>query len=413
MNLNFIRKIFLGSFVGLFLPLFAFAQSGTQIQNISWNLDSTNPFSVSGGGTMTLNGNTWQQISNTFKWQIQWGYAGNYTPESGSNASLGGESVFMGYIPNNATPTNLFTSTASHLSQVPGTNQYVFNIPSVFQNVLWPASNYYFDIIEWDQAGTDGTRRFFEGVVQTDRLNPSSVTLNVNQGSNNAYLINFTVNGPQNILNSMPVSLYITNSQATGAVDTAPQNPIWAGTATFSQNTLNFSIPSGILNTGTNYYLRIINAQPGAGGLSLLDQDILINVPAPTTPPSGGGSQNPTNPNTDQGDFASPDDFSNGIVNCDGVNVECNFERLLDLVNRSVNFVIFIIGIPLVALSFVYAGFLMATSGGSSGKKDQAKAAISGAVTGLIILLAAWLIVRTVLLVFGYQGPLLGILGAN
>lgn len=413
MNSNFIRKIFLGSFVGFLLPLFAFAQSGTQIQNISWNLDSTNPFSVSGGGTMTLNGNTWQQISNTFKWQIEWGYAGNYTPESGNNVSLGGGSVFMGFIPNNATPTNLFTSTAVHLSQVPNTNQYVFNIPSVFQNVLWPASNYYFDIIEWDQAGTDGTRRFFEGVVQTDRLNPSSVTLNVNQGSNNAYLINFTVNGPQNILNSMPVSLYITNSQATGSVDTAPQDAIWAGTATFSQNTLNFSIPSGILNNGTNYYLRIINAQPGAGGLSLLDQDILINIPAPNTPPSGG-DQNPNpNPNPGQSDFTSPDDFSNGIVNCDGVDVECNFERLLDLVNRSVNFVIFIIGIPLVALSFIYAGFLMATSGGSSGKKDQAKAAISGAVTGLVILLAAWLIVRTVLLVFGYQGPLLGILGAN
>jgi hypothetical protein len=413
MRLNFFKKILLTAFTLAVLPTNLFAQSGSQIQSVTWNLDSTNPFSVNGGGTMTLLGNTWQDISGTFKWQIEWGYAGNYVSDGNGGFSLNGSSSFMGYIPNNATPNNLFTSTATHLSQVPGTNQYVFGLPTVFQNSLWPASNYYFDIVEWDQAGTAGVKRFFEGVIQTDRLNPQSVTLDVNQGTNEAYFLSFNVNGPQGILNSMPVSLYITSSQISGPIDENSPNVVWAGTSMFLQNYLNFSVPVGVLNTGTNYYLRIVNSQPGAGGLSLLEEDVLINIPAPVNPNQGDDDQNP-NPNPGQtGGPSSPDDFSNGIVNCDGVLVECNFEKLLDLVNRGVNFVIFIIGVPLVALSFVYAGFLMATSGGSSGKKDQAKAAISGAVTGFVILLVAWLLVRTVLLVFGYEGPLLTILGAN
>ena len=75
-------------------------------------------------------------------------------------------------------------------------------------------------------------------------------------------------------------------------------------------------------------------------------------------------------------------------------------------------FLIFVIGVPIVTLSFAYAGFVMVTSGGNPSKKDEAKSMIGNAVVGLIVLLGAWLVVRTVLVIFGYTGPLLGILGS-
>lgn len=414
---GFINKIFFSSltFLVLAFPIFSFAQADDQIQSISWNLTSGNPFSVSGGGTMTLPGQTWQAVSGTFRWQIEWGYAGDFTQTS-SGPQIDGTAVPMGNIPQNASPANLFTSTPSHLAQVPGTNQYTFSLPTIFQNGLWPASNYYFDVVEWDPAVTEGGRKFMETVITTGPLNPGSLNFTINQGSNNAYQINVNVTAPQNLLNGMPVALYILSSPMNGmGIDQNQNNPnvIWSATTNFLQNSLSFDIASGLLEEGSTYYLKMVNDRPGAGGLPLTSEDIEITIPEPQTAnpnnqnsPGTGGGQTP-------GTITSDEDFSSGLVNCDGVDVKCNFQKLLELINRSVNFVIIIIGIPLIALSFMYAGFLLVTSGGNSGKKEQAKSAVAGAVTGLVILLGAWLIVRTVLLVFGYEGPLLGILGAN
>jgi hypothetical protein len=62
----------------------------------------------------------------------------------------------------------------------------------------------------------------------------------------------------------------------------------------------------------------------------------------------------------------------------------------------------------LAALIVAWAGFKMLTSGGNSGKVSEAKSMMTNVVIGLIILLAAWLMVDTVMKLFVNQAVLIG-----
>jgi hypothetical protein len=157
-------------------------------------------------------------------------------------------------------------------------------------------------------------------------------------------------------------------------------------------------VPLGAnLDPNQFYYVKLINDQPGAGQLPLLFEDLVFLL---------DGTQE------EEEEPVSGEEFEGGLITCDGIEEECDFEKLLLAVNKIIQFIVFVIGIPIVTLIFAYAGFLMVTSGGNPSKKDEAKSLIGNAVVGLIVLLGAWIIVRTVLVVFGYTGPLLGILGA-
>lgn len=83
----------------------------------------------------------------------------------------------------------------------------------------------------------------------------------------------------------------------------------------------------------------------------------------------------------------------------------CDFNYLMALVNNVIDFLLFVIATPLVAIILCYAGFLMLTSGGSSEKVTKAKHIIKSVVFGYIIALAAWLIINTILSTLGFNGP--------
>jgi hypothetical protein len=90
------------------------------------------------------------------------------------------------------------------------------------------------------------------------------------------------------------------------------------------------------------------------------------------------------------------------LIPCKGA--DCDFNALMALINNVIHFVLFYMAVPIAAIMFFYAGFMMVTSAGSSESKTKAKNIFSSAVYGLVIAAAAWLIVRTILSILGYEG---------
>jgi len=85
----------------------------------------------------------------------------------------------------------------------------------------------------------------------------------------------------------------------------------------------------------------------------------------------------------------------------------CGFNELMIMINRIINFILLDIATPIAAIVFVYAGILLIFSGGDSGKITKAKAMIKNLIIGFVIVLAAWLIVNTILSTLGFQGSFL------
>ncbi len=105
-----------------------------------------------------------------------------------------------------------------------------------------------------------------------------------------------------------------------------------------------------------------------------------------------------------------------GLVKC-GKNVaegqtqvDCDFNALMDLINRLINFIIVYLAVPIAALSFAYAGFSMLALGGeSAGGMEKAKNVFTNTVIGILLVAGAWLIIHTLLSILGYDGSWIGL----
>ncbi len=100
-----------------------------------------------------------------------------------------------------------------------------------------------------------------------------------------------------------------------------------------------------------------------------------------------------------------------GLVTCGTKDnpVDCDFDHLMALINRVINFLLFVMAIPIAAIMFAYAGFMLVTSGGESGKRTKAKEIFTNVALGLIFAAAAWLIIHTLLLIVGWDGSWIGL----
>lgn len=164
---------------------------------------------------------------------------------------------------------------------------------------------------------------------------------------------------------------------------------------------------------GSTYYIQVTDGQ----GQSVIDpavQEITLNqtnisLPIPgmddiIVPTSGGG----------QGAGDVGFDFNNAVPSGGLVPPECqngfncDFNSLLTLVNNVVNFIL-ILSFPVLAVVIAWVGFLFLSSGGDSGRRSKAKQVLMKTIIGFIVLLAAWLIIKGILLGLGYQGDLLTI----
>ena len=103
--------------------------------------------------------------------------------------------------------------------------------------------------------------------------------------------------------------------------------------------------------------------------------------------------------------------FSAGLVPCDN-NVggtACDFAQLMNLVNKVINFIFVNLAVPIAAIMFFYAGFLMITAGGeSASSRTKAKGIFLNALMGLAIAAGSWVIIHTLLDILGYQGAWIG-----
>lgn len=72
----------------------------------------------------------------------------------------------------------------------------------------------------------------------------------------------------------------------------------------------------------------------------------------------------------------------------------CNFKMLIRLVQNVINFLL-MIAIPIFAVLFSWAGFLLVTSGGSETQHKKGITIMNTAFIGFIIALGAYLIINT------------------
>ncbi len=99
-----------------------------------------------------------------------------------------------------------------------------------------------------------------------------------------------------------------------------------------------------------------------------------------------------------------------GLIPCDNIATKCNFSQFMNLINTIIHFLLFDLSIPVAAVMFAYAGFLMITAGGEAAQaRTKAKNIFTNAAIGLVIMATAWLIVKTILLALGYQGAWIGL----
>lgn len=89
--------------------------------------------------------------------------------------------------------------------------------------------------------------------------------------------------------------------------------------------------------------------------------------------------------------------YGAGLVPCSGdVNDPCKLNDLIDLVRGIVSFLMFKVALPLSAVLFSWAGVVMMTAGGNETKIKEAKDIFLFVAIGILITLAAWLIVDTI-----------------
>lgn len=90
----------------------------------------------------------------------------------------------------------------------------------------------------------------------------------------------------------------------------------------------------------------------------------------------------------------TPDDVQSSIIPCTD---KCTFSDSLKLLNNIISFIFKTLLIPVFILIVIYVGFKYITAQGNPAKVVNLKKVLGNVVVGIIILLCAWLIVRTLM----------------
>lgn len=94
---------------------------------------------------------------------------------------------------------------------------------------------------------------------------------------------------------------------------------------------------------------------------------------------------------------------ASGLIPCGNdvqegiVQDQCTFNDLVTLAQNVINYLIFKIAAPLGAVMFAYAGYTYITNGGNESKIQEAHTIFLSVFWGLVVALAAWLLVNFVL----------------
>lgn len=173
--------------------------------------------------------------------------------------------------------------------------------------------------------------------------------------------------------------------------------PITKGVYTLPAGVPQEALPNGTYEliaryNDTNYEVIALSSRIGGGSSGTPSGDPIS---------LGGGMFNST----------QEDIMANGLVsdcgydirtlsNEDGTGRMCGLADAIILIQRLIEY-IFILILPIAAIVFVYVGYLFLTSGGNADKRSKAKKAMLSLVIGIVIIMAAWLIVKTILQTLG------------
>ncbi|HEY4524403.1 MAG TPA: hypothetical protein VJL36_01430 [Candidatus Paceibacterota bacterium] len=84
----------------------------------------------------------------------------------------------------------------------------------------------------------------------------------------------------------------------------------------------------------------------------------------------------------------------------------CNYQDFLQLIGNLFQYLL-LIAVPLATAVIVWGGIVLVTAGANEGKRSQAKSMIGFAIWGLALALAAWLIIKTIMVGLGVKEPFL------
>lgn len=273
------------------------------------------------------------------------------------------------------TVKNKYSSTPFYSQTVPETSDDTGFASATF-SALSPGGQYVATINDVGSTTIFATTSFYTSTGITLTISPptsTSVTLQAQNLNPNKDVV-FTV---MNMYSTAPA--YNKHNTAMASSDGSASSD-FSGLAP-SSDTLNMKYIATINYVGNNSVLAVATF-------------ITANGTAPPTPPVGGGSGS-----NNSGGGTTPGGPS-GLVPCTD---NCAFKDLFTLVNTVINFILVYLAVPIAAIMFAYAGFLLVFSGGESSKRTKAKDIFINVALGLVFVAAAWLIVHTVLSIVGYD----------
>lgn len=176
-----------------------------------------------------------------------------------------------------------------------------------------------------------------------------------------------------------------------------------------------------LLTPGTTYTINLFGYEPDTNpdpkinteriydiGTQTVKFRTLAEVVAKPDPVTLGTPDTPTKTNTSSSSSTTPpgSGVEGGLVKCTD---NCDFNDFLKLISRVVKFILFDLAVPIAAIMFFYAGFLMVTSGDeSAGARTKAKNIFTNTLIGLALAAGAWVIIHTLLSILGYSGSWIG-----
>lgn len=98
--------------------------------------------------------------------------------------------------------------------------------------------------------------------------------------------------------------------------------------------------------------------------------------------------------------LAQPSFVGDVAPDCDVTGGMCGYCDLMRLAQRVIEFLIFF-AIVVAILMIIYAGFLYVGAAGNPGQVTKAHSVLRAAVFGLVIVLASYLIINLILMIFG------------
>jgi hypothetical protein len=84
----------------------------------------------------------------------------------------------------------------------------------------------------------------------------------------------------------------------------------------------------------------------------------------------------------------------------------CGIDALMAMINKLIDFFILKLATPLFVIILIFTGSLYLSSSAKPDNKKKAKGIMGNLIKGFALVLTSWIIVKTILNVLGYKGPM-------